>query len=559
MISRARTLIIIALSCATIGFAQQSTNKTNTGSISGLIIVEGKPASGVVVTMSKVESDNLAPPRPFGREEKPLAKTVTDEEGRFTFNDLAAGTYAISAVSGNLIPVSDMLEGPQGKQVHLAENENIDDINIPLTRGGIITGRITDADGRPLIAERVTIYQVNEQYKSEIYYGMGFLLFDTDDRGIYRIFGLPPGRYRVSVGVESKGDMIRIGFGSSFYTRTFHPETTEESKAGIIEVTAGSEAKAIDIKVGKSTKALSVTGRMIYADTGQPVEGVTCGYGTLVDGKHIGSFGYGYKTDKTGFFRLQGLVPGKYVAFSMVEDNNEHYSDPVPFEITNEDIEGLEIKLYRGTSISGVVIIEGTDNQEILSKISQLQISLFSKGEMMAAPRTGFTKVTPDGSFRINGVKPGKVMFWVMGNRFQSEFQLMRIERDGVDHTEGLEVVAGHEISGVRIVMGYGTAQVRGQVKFESGQMPEGELWLTMRRTNAPSTHFGPPITLDQRGKFEAKGIIPGEYEITLTTRSSFSTPSINLAKQIVTIANNADNEVLIVVSSKPTEKERER
>src|SRR5438045_7997757 len=73
----------------------------------------------------------------------------------------------------------------------------------------------------------------------------------TDDRGIYRIFGVPPGNYRVAAGQREESN-----FGSrterAAYRLTFHPAAADISQASIIEVTEASEATNVDIAVGRT-------------------------------------------------------------------------------------------------------------------------------------------------------------------------------------------------------------------------------------------------------------------------------------------------------------------
>jgi hypothetical protein len=64
----------------------------------------------------------------------------------------------------------------------------------------------------------------------------------TDDRGIYRIYGVAPGRYRVSAGVSDDDTYPSIRTGRVSYRRTYYPDAPDAADAKIVEVTAGGEA-----------------------------------------------------------------------------------------------------------------------------------------------------------------------------------------------------------------------------------------------------------------------------------------------------------------------------
>jgi hypothetical protein len=78
---------------------------------------------------------------------------------------------------------------------------------------------------------------------------LGYSRNQTDDRGVYRIYGLAPGSYKVSVGqASSAGSAVSImGLGGSQYSKTFYPGVQEEAKATIIEQTA--EAGKIEVEL----------------------------------------------------------------------------------------------------------------------------------------------------------------------------------------------------------------------------------------------------------------------------------------------------------------------
>src|ERR1044072_8050281 len=92
-------------------------------------------------------------------------------------------------------------------------------------------------------------------------------MYQTDDRGVYRIYGLAGGRYKVSVGADASDGIIRGGR----YQRTFYPDVSDQSKGAIVELKEGGEANNVDIKVGRATQTYAASGRVIDAETGVPI------------------------------------------------------------------------------------------------------------------------------------------------------------------------------------------------------------------------------------------------------------------------------------------------
>ena len=120
--------------------------------------------------------------------------------------------------------------------------------------GFTITGRVTDADDKPIVEERLSLQYLTEngQQPPRLPTQMGSI-FITDDRGIYRIYGLPAGRYKVSVGQSGSGGIGLPIWGT--YVQTYYPDATDISRANPVDLAEGAEAANIDIKVSRRAEA----------------------------------------------------------------------------------------------------------------------------------------------------------------------------------------------------------------------------------------------------------------------------------------------------------------
>ena len=539
----------------------QDSKKEATGSISGRVLVGGAPAARVTVVL-----------RVSDRGQTQLVnKATTDEEGRFTLKSVAAGSYMISTHTPALVDGADISIAQPGHTVALSEGEEVDGIDFSLVKGGVITGRVTDAEGRPLIEQRVNLIRIDERGQNV---GAAFFnpfMFNTDDRGVYRLFGLMPGRYKVSVGDAPDGT-VRIGFGGGSYPRTFHPDVSDEGRATILELSAGGEAAGIDIKLGRASKTYAATGRIVDADTGKPLANVQFGHGALKDQQWISGIGWtGNRSNTNGDFRIDGLTPGRYAAFVVATEQVDFYSEPAVFDVTDSDVASIEIKTRRGSTISGNVVIEGSDDPDVLARLPKLELRAAVMTQELAAPSMAAIRINVDGSFLITGLRPGKarIMFSAFASPVGRGFTLIRVESEGVTVRDGVEVRAGENVSGVRVVLGYGMGIIRGQVKVEGGELPRNtRLGVLVRKLDS---EMRKSAILDARGRFSIDSLMPGDYEVTVTEMRVIPSPpgfppspivqdpNRRLAKQNVAVSNGVEANVILVVDVSAKEKDNEK
>jgi hypothetical protein len=224
------------------------------------------------------------------------------------------------------------------------------------------------------------------------------------------------------------------------------------------------------------------------------------------------------------------------------------------FEITRGDISGLEVKLHRGTVITGVIALESGADPALLSQISRFSLSATSVASSEGVPDLPSINVNPDASFRISGLRPGKVRFYLRG---PNGLQLSRVERDGVEQPQGMiEVAAGEQITGVRLLAAAGTGVIRGEVKITGEALPEGaQLLVSAARLGAGGTGSTEPsgnaTATDARGRLLMEKLPPGEYELSVSLYlmpppGVASLPPRSLGKQTVAVANGTEAKITL-------------
>jgi len=517
--TKKRSLLILCLLVLySFSGSAQTPSKAPTASISGRVTIDGEGVAGITVAAAT----NGSP-----LDNRTVAKAITDDDGKYQLTGLAAGQFTITPQAKAFVVGTSGAYKQPGQSITVAEGETITKIDFALVRGGVITGRITDADGRPVIGERVNVVA-----KDAPDTGFPVTVFDgprnrTDDRGVYRIYGLSPGNYKVSIGQAAAGGNVAIlGMGGSQYIKTFYPGVAEEAKATILEISEGKEVSNIDIVARKSGRGSTVSGRVVDADSGQPVPNVYVVHSSLNEGtQQLGGMNFsGGQTDANGKFRLENIQPGHYAAYMLpIGDGTTSYSDQTPFEVSDGDVSGVEIKLHRGATISGVAVVENNFDAAVASLLQTVSLMAFSNTKG-GAPSFSRSQVNGDGRFSFSGLAPGKVQINVVGFPIPPKgLTLVRTEVDGIEQREGIEVSAGAKITGVRLVFAYGAGSIRGEVKAEHGILPAGLRLAVVISSASGARQSG---TVDARGHFVVENIPPGTYEISVRTFGQDQTTS---------------------------------
>jgi len=533
--------ILLALLILTINVhAQVSPGAASapTGVISGRITKGGKPARLVAVLLE-----------PYGPSttKSSLPNAITDDEGKYRIAGVPEGRYVVKPFAPALVVlrvpelekagvIMSSSVGLAGFIVTVSRGDVLDGIDFALGAGGVITGRVADDSGRPVVAVSVVAERYNEQLQPI----GGSSRVETDDRGIYRIYGLPAGKYLVSVNDSGR-------FSSGPDRRTFYRGANDQTPATGVEVTSGAESTGIDIRLGHPQLTYRITGRLVAQDTGKPVTGAFINFrGSNTEGS--------LETDSDGVFKIDNCVPGKYeVKIATTGGPTQgYYSDPLTIQVTEADVANVEIRAIPGVSVGGNVVVLGSKDPSIMNSLSRSFMSAtdLKPGNYSIA---GAAVIGAGGRFDFAGIRPGRILF--QPSTLPEGFTFLRVERDGVPVRDALALADGERPIELRVFVAYGTGSINGQIKVEGGVLPTRMNWdLLVRRADGEGQELRQMI--DARGHFWVKNLAPGLYEITAAaeyleipgvTPSKYPAP----IKQTVTIQNNFETQVLMVFDLK--------
>jgi Carboxypeptidase regulatory-like domain len=554
-------IFILLLSLTVCAQTQTRDSIPGNASISGRVTIGGNPAVNKKVTVAEMKTQgesagiSLEGLDPDGGE---AFSALTDADGRYRVTGLPAGNYSVKVELAAYVPEKQGSE--RSRTIALDKDEVAENVDFSLVRGGVLTGRVTDSEGKPLIARLVRLQNVQGGQKSEVIGPFDNDMFQTDDRGVYRLYGLPAGRYIVSVGSASFGN------ASHKYPLTYHPDVTDEKQATVIEVKEGSEITGVDIRLGSVKTTYEAIGKVIDADTGSPVAkaSLICFGSSESGGGPLGSNAMA-NTDAQGNFRFAGLPPGHYtVAISpdfLIFGQGEYYSEDAKFQITNGNISGVEVKARRGATISGIAVLENSKDPSLKGKLGQMMISasIQQKGVLESGfdlSGLNMAKINNDGSFRISGLRPGIATFQIVsiGGRIPI---VTRIERDGVVMPGGIEIKPGEAVTGVRLILTYGSGVIRGQVNVIGGTLTEGSRIsiYTHRVGSDEQGTYGGQVMADDKGRFVVGGLVDGEYELMVMAMPKMVLPGEpgnpaplpqTRATERVRVTNGAETQVTI-------------
>lgn len=457
---------------------------------------------------------------------------LTDANGEFRIKGVRAGSYFIMIdVAGLMSPVSFVsLEELRGgsldtedirKYFDVVETDGKEDkqVTVRARRGAAIAGKVTYSDGDPAVNLFIQIMRRGDGRLVKFFTGTsggaltGML---TDDRGMYRVAGLPPGEYVVAVSEpadhgdggkdgDNFGRMMMMGMLSPQLLTTFHPSATRAKDATTLKVGAGDERGDVDISIpDRATHVISgvVRGRRDRRPLARARVNIVPNdreSGTGLEHLYSGLMESGVWTDEDGRWQLKEIPDGQYtitvkpaeeyeqgaaytngnanvtISNANVSVNmNGSYTPPrrkrgyAPasreVKVSGEDVTELAVELSEGGRVSGTVAIEGGKPPEYAHIFAVPAVS--NPEERMAAEMmsgdTSSATVTR-GVFTIEGLPVGK--FFLHPSTYMGEgakLYLKSITWNGKDILrEPLDVGEGATLEGVRIVFSNDPATLR--------------------------------------------------------------------------------------------------
>ena len=493
-------LLILAQIVISGGLQPNPTFQTGNGSIEGTAVNE--------VTQAPVRRAEVT----LGAPNVPTA--VTDSTGHFAFKNLAPGVYWIGA-SHPEYPRPQRAVPSRPLSVTLGPDEHKVDLVIPLTPGATISGTITDEDKKPLSGCGVQALSFQPGQPDRRLSGGN--MASTDGRGLYRLYGLPKGRYYLMAQCNSwlpaPHPLMRTGPDADVphlrYSVEFYPSPPDSTGSGRLTVAAGADLQNVDFQM-QPTATVTVRGRF-----GGDMEALL--HNPWVDlaprDPLLKNFMQqrGFVNTRRNTFRINAVPPGQYVLTAVAQDETHSYESQMPIDIGAVAPDPIEITFFAGSNFTGSIEMAAGGHEQQQQPIENAQVQLIPV-EQMVYGGWPHAQIAKDGTFTLSKVMPGRWRLQVNG--------LMGYVKS---FTIGDQAVSPYNFNvspgaggTMRIVMGDKTAQIEGSVtgiqpdstgNIQVMLVPEDPDRLVVGRTWNTSAAPG-------NGRFGMNGIEPGKYRL---------------------------------------------
>jgi hypothetical protein len=490
--------------------------QNDTVAIEGVVIDDASqtPLYGVFIGVAH----GTEKPKPG---EWPYTSGTTDDAGRFRIV-VPHGTYTVEArrdgyfgPKRNGIPLDGAL-----KTIAVVPGQQLRDIVLHLTPAGAVTGRALDHLGFPRAG--MTIAAMRMSYDNGRRIWTQVRTAQTDDRGEFRIYWIPPGEYVISALPKSPLITARQGESGRLAVRTFFPGTADGARASVVTVKPGADTSGINFAL-QTADTVNLQGRVVNPHAlplspGAPSAGAyipppnitLTAAGEYMDAS-MSSFGSNATVAERdqGVFRILGVPRGSYEVF--VADRG---ADPqvrsvfgrALIEVHAQDVTEIMVNVHLPVDVKGRFVMDGTAPFQKRPALQLRPIGDIPGVFRSAAP----PKITAEanGEFTISKAPPG---LYTLDIDLPEGVFVRDVLQGGQSVAAQTAIVIGHQTpEPMQILLSRMGGAIRGRI--EPG--PDAAVVLIPDTAFRASPLFYRTARPAEDGSFEINSIVPGRYKL---------------------------------------------
>ena len=482
-------------------------NKVQTATIRGRVTVAltGEPIRGATVQASASE-----------RETGVMLRATTDVQGRFEIPDVSPGQYRVRASRTGFVSRQLGQLGPFESVDPIAVRPGqVITADFPLARGAAISGLVFDDQGDPVAEARVNVMRVQIVQGRRRLVPVGSTPV-TDDRGVYRVYGLPPGEYFVSatigretLTVASSGSSTLFvngviagsaGSGStSAFAPTYYPGTARAGDAHRVTVRLAEDVINVNFSLVPA-RLVRVSGR-VFNQSGEPVQ-ARVELVPDIEGQRTNA--HSTTTADDGSVAINGVPPGTYhvgVLGRITADNPPEVAW-VPIDVGAGDASELIVVTSHGATVAGTVKPEGT------SRTSMAAIRIVAQPSSVRAGSGDIVAPVVADGFELEGLL-GPYTIGV--DRLPPGWVVKSITVAGTDVTDGMVDFRGSEYLDVQVLLTNRLAELYGTVRTNGRAAARAQVLVfpdDASRWTGTSRGIR-TARADQNGGFAVRGLLP--------------------------------------------------
>jgi Carboxypeptidase regulatory-like domain len=473
--------------------ARDKPDPTGTGIIRGLIVdaVSGEPVrkARVRATSSVLSNGRTA---------------TTDVNGRYELKTLPAGQFTVAATKGTYVSASYGQTRPldAGKLIDVADGQIVEHIDLKLSQGGIIAGRISDEFGESMAGVQGATVRFQSAGGSRR--AVSSAMRSSNDLGEFRLFGIPPGQYYLTATLP-RFSMSDESANMPAYAPTYYPGTASVAEAQRLTIAAGQTVTGINMTV-LSVRGMRVSGTIVDAG-GRPANS---GSVMLSQPMGVGYSSVMAPVKPDGTFSLTNVTPGEYVLRWMGPDPNERALMPVT--VGGGDLDGVALAGVKASTISGRIVIDRAATGTLKAFDVRLNVGAARPEDVMMVSSTGPAQIKDDFTFQLKAF-PGRLLISA-GGAMPGWF-LKTVRLNGADVTDTGFDLGTDPINGVEVELTNVVSEVSGIVSDATGS-PTRNAWVIVfpqdrEKWRASSRHVF-PARPDPTNQYRVRALRPGAY-----------------------------------------------
>jgi len=421
----------------------------------------------------------------------PEVTLLSDPDGTFKVTNLPDGQYQVTCEKPGYLPVNQMMAAvpPSSKP---GGNREAAATVMRMTAQAAIQGTVVDERDMPANA---TVQLESQQVVSGRRQLQSVRSAVTDETGSFRLWGLPAGRYYISVSARLPGAFARKPLA---YPLLYYPNSTDIAAAQPLELKAGDEAQ-IKIKLPPPVPAYTVSGSVdtASANINLSLARQISGHGFQPTASDL------FLDQRTKVFRFTHVTPGTYqLAAGVWQNPGNPMSTNVPVTVGNADVTGIRLE-PAPTGIDGTVRMDDGSSQRPSGFVSAR-----SDLVMNGAP------IDTDGKFHIPGIQPGTYFIVPQINGTQTCVQ--SVLSGGHDVRDGLTVAAGAAPDPIEIVLSSHCGSIDVSLSPSDATLPPNLAAYLLRKSAdeliLERQGYQGPASSDGTRHFLIMGVAPGDY-----------------------------------------------